>query len=185
MALEETAFKISAQHHSQLEAEEITPATSTSEASTRSEEELFEPDAATALADLRPTDTKMNPQPSGHRRRRSSMMNSLDTSSRAPRAKRSPRSATFGGDSKLGDRGSDDDSRSTSDDMELNNFSEEGDLQDDEETGLTAKSKAKRKKKKIRNQSMDQRVEEFDERGSDRTVVYLLTIDIYLQQMDV
>ncbi|KAB8303247.1 hypothetical protein EYC80_004691 [Monilinia laxa] len=250
MALEETAFKISAQHHSQLEEEEITTAftptptvtsphtdtphthththttttttttttipisdqtsipdtsfesshshshpqsnphphphphphpyynsisisnqpsqshfpiktlsrTSTSEASTRSEEELLEPDAATALADLRPTDPNMNPQPSGHRRRRSSMMNNLDTSSRAPRAKRSPRSATFGGDSKLGDRVSDDDSRSTSDDMELNNFSEEGDLQDDEETGLTAKSKAKRKKKKIRNQSMDHRI---------------------------
>ncbi|KAF7956658.1 hypothetical protein EAE96_003992 [Botrytis aclada] len=134
------------------------PRTSISEASARSEEELLEPDAATALADLHPTDTNMDSQPSGHRRRRSSMMNNLDGSLRAPRAKRSPRTSTIGVDSKSGDRVSDDDSRSTSDDMELNHFSEEGDLQDDEETGLTAKSKAKRKKKKIRHQSMDHRI---------------------------
>lgn len=134
------------------------PRTSISEASARSEEELLEPDAATALADLHPTDTNMDSQPSGHRRRRSSMMNNLDGSLRAPRAKRSPRTSTIGVDSKSGDRVSDDDSRSTSDDMELNHFSEEGDLQDDEETGLTAQSKAKRKKKKIRHQSMDHRI---------------------------
>ncbi|KAJ8071696.1 hypothetical protein OCU04_002013 [Sclerotinia nivalis] len=136
------------------------PRTSTSEASARSEEELLEPDAATALADLHPTDTNMDPQPSasGHRRRRSSMMNNLDPNSRVLRAKRSPKTSIIGGDTKSGDRGSDDDSRSTSDDMELNNFSEEGDLQDDEETGLTAKSKAKRKKRKIRHQSMDHRI---------------------------
>ncbi|TGO70354.1 hypothetical protein BOTNAR_0001g00290 [Botryotinia narcissicola] len=134
------------------------PRTSISEASARSEEELLEPDAATALADLHPTDTNMDSHPSGHRRRRSSMMNNLDGSLRAPRAKRSPRTSTIGVDSKSGDRVSDDDSRSTSDDMELNHFSEEGDLQDDEETGLTAKSKAKRKKKKIRHQSMDHRI---------------------------
>lgn len=131
--------------------------TSISEASARSEEELLEPDAATALADLRPTNTNMDLQPSGHRRRRSSMMSSLDTNQRVTRTKRSPRSSTIGEDLKPGDRGSDDDSKSTSDDMELNNFSE-GDLQDDEETGLTAKSKAKRKKKKIRQQSMDHRI---------------------------
>ncbi|TEY58870.1 hypothetical protein BOTCAL_0197g00020 [Botryotinia calthae] len=132
--------------------------TSISEASARSEEELLEPDAATALADLHPIDTDMDSQPSGHRRRRSSMMNNIDGSLRAPRAKRSPRTSTIGVDLKSGDRGSDDDSRSTSDDMELNHFSEEGDLQDDEEMGLTAKSKAKRKKKKIRHQSMDHRI---------------------------
>ncbi|APA05453.1 hypothetical protein SS1G_09877 [Sclerotinia sclerotiorum 1980 UF-70] len=134
------------------------PRTSTSEASARSEEELLDPDAAAALADLHPTDTIMDSQPSGHRRRRSSMMNSLDPNSRVPKAKRSPKTSIIGGDTKSGDRGSDDDSRSTSDDMELNNFSEDGDLQDDEETGLTAKSRAKRKKKKIRHQSMDHRI---------------------------
>lgn len=132
--------------------------TSTSEASARSEEELLEPDAATALADLHPIVTDMDPQPSGHRRRRSSMMNTLDTSARVSIGKRSPRAPHIGGDSKSGDRGSDDDSRSTSDDMELNDFSEEGDLQDDEETGLTTHSKAERKKKKMRHQSMDHRI---------------------------
>ncbi|KAM3080209.1 hypothetical protein ACMFMF_003618 [Clarireedia jacksonii] len=138
--------------------------TSTSEASARSEEELLEPDAATALADLHPPHIdSMDPQPSGHRRRRSSMMsnmNNLDTTviARTPRGKRSPRTSNIGEDSKLVDRGSDDDSKSTSDDMELNNLSEEGDLQDDEETGLTAKSKAMRTKKKRRNTTLDHRI---------------------------
>ncbi|PQE27456.1 Triose-phosphate transporter protein [Rutstroemia sp. NJR-2017a BVV2] len=138
--------------------------TSTSEASARSEEELLEPDAATALANLHPPHIdSMDPQPSGHRRRRSSMMNNmnnLDTTitARTPRSKRSPRTSNIGEDSKLVDRGSDDDSKSTSDDMELNNLSEEGDLQDDEETGLTAKSKAIRTKKKRRHTNLDHRI---------------------------
>jgi solute carrier family 35 protein C2 len=138
--------------------------TSTSEASARSEEELLEPDAATALADLHPPHIDaMDPQPSGHRRRRSSMMNNMNnldttTTLRTPRAKRSPRTSNIGEDSTLVDRGSDDDSKSTSDDMELNNLSEEGDLQDDEETGLTAKSKAIRTKKKRRHTNLDHRI---------------------------
>ncbi|QSZ33858.1 hypothetical protein DSL72_005431 [Monilinia vaccinii-corymbosi] len=132
--------------------------TSISEASARADEELLGPDAARALADLRPIDAKMNPPASGHRRRRSSMMINVDTTSRVARSKRSPISSTIGGDSKSAGRVSEDDSRSTSDDMELNNFSEEGDLQDDEETGLTAKSRAKRKKKKIKNQSINHRI---------------------------
>ena len=51
-----------------------------------------------------------------------------------------------------------DDSRSTSEDVELDHFSDDDDIQIDEETGLTGKDKNKRKGRKRRNTLLDQRV---------------------------
>lgn len=53
------------------------------------------------------------------------------------------------------ERASDD--GSTSEDVELNELSDDG-LQDDEETGLTGKDKAKRKRRRRRNTLLDQRI---------------------------
>jgi len=50
-----------------------------------------------------------------------------------------------------------DDDMSTSEDVELDNLSEDG-LQDDEETGLTGKDKSTRKKRRRRNTLLDQRI---------------------------
>jgi len=47
---------------------------------------------------------------------------------------------------------------STSEDVELEDLSEEDGMQDDEETGLTGKDKGKRKRKRRRNTLMDQRI---------------------------
>jgi hypothetical protein len=109
----------------------------------------------------------------GHRRRRSSLMNNLDTSAKSKTKTRSPKSpikAGIGRDSiqeepksgdrerLIGERQRSDDERSTSEDMELNDLSEDEGLQDDEETGLTGKDKGRRKRKRRRNTLLDQRV---------------------------
>jgi solute carrier family 35 protein C2 len=108
----------------------------------------------------------------GHRRRRSSLMNSLDTSAKSKTKTRSPKSpikAGIGRDSiqeepKTGDRErlvkerTHLDEESTSEDVELDDLSEEEGLQDDEETGLTGKDRGRRKQKRRRNTLLDQRV---------------------------
>jgi solute carrier family 35, member C2 len=58
---------------------------------------------------------------------------------------------------KVGDATDDDDMRSTSEEVELDDLSDDG-LQDDEETGLTGKDKGRRKHKRRRNTQLDQRV---------------------------
>ena len=59
---------------------------------------------------------------------------------------------------KLGERGTDEE-LSTSEDVELEDLSEEEEgLQDDEETGLTGKDKGRRKDRRRRNTLMDQRI---------------------------
>jgi solute carrier family 35 protein C2 len=102
----------------------------------------------------------MDPESSGHRRRRSSLVNQLDATAMAKsrdKTSRSPPSGQGGiqEDPKL-ERASDDE-RSTSEDVELDELSDDG-LQDDEETGLTGKDKGKRKRKKRRNTLLDQRI---------------------------
>jgi solute carrier family 35, member C2 len=95
-------------------------------------------------------------------------MNSLDTSLISTSKRRSPRSATpdkrnslslgIQEESKLAPRNDGvDDDMSTSEDVELDDLSEDG-LQDDEETGLTGKDRGKRKRRKRRNTLLDQRV---------------------------
>lgn len=135
----------------------LTRLPSTSDLSVHSSDDLRAPDAAAALAGIHLPETDMEPGRSGHRRRRSSLMNALDTSAKG-KTKRSPRSPTNGRNSIQEDpkleRPADE---STSEDVELNELSEDG-LQDDEETGLTGEGKDRRKRRRRRNTLMDQRV---------------------------
>jgi len=125
--------------------------------------------AAAALAGVHSPDTEM--VGAGHRRRRSALMNDLDTSSKTKK-KRSlkgpPKIGTgrhgIQEEPKSGDRerligeAPSEDDKSTSEDLELDDMSEEEGLQDDEETGLTGKDKRRRKRKRRRNTLMDQRI---------------------------
>jgi solute carrier family 35 protein C2 len=127
--------------------------------SSLSNDDLHAPDAVAALAGVQGSDLEMEPSSSGHRRRRSSLMNSLDTSAYA-KSKRPQRSAGDGNriqeEPKLGTGG--DEELSTSDDVELSAMSDDDGLQDDEETGLTGKDKQRRKKRRRRNTLLDQRI---------------------------
>ena len=147
----------------------LTRLPSISDLSVRTSADLHPPDAAAALAGVRTSNINM--EGSGHRRRRSSLLNNLETS--IPSAK-SKTKTTFSpiqpgkdniqeewklGDSahSVGDRHSEDD-RSTSVDMELEDLEEEEGLQDDEEAGLTGRDKSRRRDKRRRNTLLDQRV---------------------------
>ena len=164
----------------------------------RPSDDLWAPDAAAALAGVQSPDTDMDG--AGHRRRRSSLMNSLDTSAKSKTKARSPKSpikAGIGRDSrqeepKTGDRerliGEREhlDDESTSEDVELDDLSEEEELQDDEETGLTGKHKDRRKRKRRRNTLLDQRVAANititaeEKKEADQNVVKNLLINGFL-----
>lgn len=141
----------------------LTRLPSISDISLQSEDDIWAPDAATALSALHPPDINMDPEPSGHRRRRSSLMQPLNTSANAKKTRRSPLSAT-GRRSSMGEDGTTESrptrpslEESTSEDLELDNLSEDG-LQDDEETGLTGRDKGKRKQQRRRNTLLDNRI---------------------------
>lgn len=86
------------------------------------------------------------------------MNNSEGDATKPRRTSRSPtKHKNIPEEAKPGDGVEDDDSRSISEDVELDDLSEDG-LQDDEETGLTGKDKGRRKRKKRRNTLLDQRV---------------------------
>jgi solute carrier family 35 protein C2 len=133
---------------------------SVSDISLRSDDDIWAPDAAAALAGIHPPEIKMDPQPSGHRRRRSSLMNSLDASAKHKPKNRSGKGKGKGGKNSLLEEPAQERpslEESTSEDMELDHLSEDG-LQDDEETGLTGKDKGKRKQRRRRNTLLDQRI---------------------------
>jgi solute carrier family 35 protein C2 len=138
----------------------LTRLPSISDISLRSNDDIWAPDAVTALAGIHPPDIDMDPQPSGHRRRRSSLMNPPVVKSenkKNRRTSRSPVKKSIQEEPQLRGGGTDDE-LSTSEDVELEDLSEEDGLQDDEETGLTGKDKGKRKRKRRRNTLMDQRI---------------------------
>ena len=96
-------------------------------------------------------------------------MNAIDTSAKS-KSRRSPLSAASDRRNSLGigtgieeglklgrDGAASDDDMSTSEDVELDDLSEDG-LQDDEETGLTGKNKSRRNKRRRRNTLLDQRI---------------------------
>jgi len=161
---EDTSHNVSARPRrdnspSQLPQSTSTQISSTSGISLVSADDLTAPDAAAALAGVHSSEFDMGTESSGHRRRRSSLMNpegtvagnSRDKSSRSP-----PLGQRGIPEDPKAERASDDD-RSTSEDVELDNLSDDG-LQDDEETGLTGKDKSKRKRRRRRNTLLDQRV---------------------------
>jgi len=138
------------------------PQLSLSRSSTsRTDEELRSPHAAAALANINPSGIEMIPESSSHRRRRSSLMNAVNTDIPAATKRPKTRSPTKGGNStsiQEEPKPGDDDDTSTSDNVELADLSEEDGLQDDEETGLTGKDKRRIKKRKRRNTLLDHRI---------------------------
>ena len=86
-------------------------------------------------------------------------MNSVNTEIQTAPNRSKTRSPTKGGNShSIQEEPKADDDASMSDDVELNDMSEEDGLQDDEETGLTGKDRGKRKQRKRRNTLLDQRI---------------------------
>jgi solute carrier family 35 protein C2 len=108
--------------------------------------------------DINESERNMEPGTSGHRRRRSSLMNPVDAhpSSGKPKSKKSPGAAPVTG---IPEDGTAEEiaEESTSEDMELGELSDD-DLQVDEETGLTAKDKKRRGKRRRKNTLLDQRI---------------------------
>jgi solute carrier family 35 protein C2 len=97
--------------------------------------------------------------PSSHRRRRSSLMNSLNGSAHKPHAQswRKQRGRQ-GIQEDWKETKTDDDSFSTSEDHEMDRMSEDDGINDDEETGLTEQDTRKRRRKRKRDTRMDQRI---------------------------
>lgn len=83
------------------------------------------------------------------------MLNTTDISS--ARGKASAKRNDLQEEPKVGEVADDDDMKSTSDEVELDDLSDDG-LQDDEETGLTGKVKGRRKHKKRQNTQLDHRI---------------------------
>jgi len=153
---------VSPSHSSQTQTAAPFPQLSLPRSSTsRSDEELRSPHAAAALANINPSGIEMVPEGSEHRRRRSSLMNSLNTELPASAKRSKTKSPTKGGNSSSiqeeAKPGEDDDT-SNSDNVELEDLSEEDGLQDDEETGLTGKDKRRIKRRKRRNTLLDHRI---------------------------
>lgn len=134
-------------------------------------------------AGLDPGDIEMESvTPSGHRRRRSSLINPANSaSSRSQR----PRSQSILGpvdddEGKIPEESSDDDP------LRLNEVDEDGlsdeDLHDDEETGLTGKDRRRKRRKRNRNQLLDQRIvrdsiSQEEKKEADRSVAKQLLIN--------
>lgn len=100
----------------------------------------------------------MDPEPSGHRRRRSSLMNPLNQSAKNQKSKKRSGSAkgakgTVPEDSAVEQLSLEE---STSDEVEMGHLPDDG--LDDEETGLTGKDKSARKQRRRRNTLLDQRI---------------------------
>ncbi|KAF8860846.1 TPT-domain-containing protein [Acephala macrosclerotiorum] len=155
----------------------LTRLPSTSDLSVRSSDDLWAPGAAVALAGIHSPEVRMD---SGHRRRRSSLINPLNGSAKGKARRSSPtkRRDSLHEDPRL-ERASDE---STSEDMELDQLSDDG-LQDDEETGLTGKDKDKRKRRRRQNTLMDHRVAadikitEEEKKEADKSVVKNLLLN--------
>ncbi|KAI9736837.1 MAG: Triose-phosphate Transporter [Claussenomyces sp. TS43310] len=104
--------------------------------------------------------------PSGHRRRRSTLTNSLEglsttRGSQSRRAKSSMKEDGIAEDPKWSDdedKWSADDSKSTSEQLEMDELLEEDELRDDEEAALTGADKEKRRRRRRRNTLLDHRI---------------------------
>ncbi|KAJ4295893.1 hypothetical protein N0V88_004595 [Collariella sp. IMI 366227] len=137
---------------------------------------------------LEPEDIEMDAvTPSGHRRRRSSLINPASNAThsrhRSPRAcSQSLRGPANNGDDedKIVEESSDEDAPRLGDvsDMELT----DEDLHDDEETGLTGKDRRRKRRRRTKNQQLDQRVvrdtvSQEEKKEADRNVVKNLVVN--------
>lgn len=133
-------------------------------------------------------DIEMDPiNPTGHRRRRSSLMsptNGVHANGRAGHSRGQSVSSQFhSNEPKISEESQSTikDKKGVMSNLAPDDFSDE-DLHDDEETGLTAKERRRRQKKKRRNTRLDQRVVEdsvtADERKeADQTVIRKLAVN--------
>ncbi|KAK4128156.1 TPT-domain-containing protein [Parathielavia appendiculata] len=124
--------------------------------------------------------------PSGHRRRRSSLINPANASNsrqRSPRATsqsiRTP--AAVDDEDKIVEESSGEESLRPGEVLDEEDTTEE-DLHDDEETGLTGKDRRRKRRKRRRNQLIDQRIVKDDispeeKKQADLTVVRRLLIN--------
>lgn len=144
------------QSHKKLPYPQPLPQTSQSQPE---EEDIISPDAVAAIAGLDSSDSEMDSESSGHRRRRSSLMNPLNAnaqSSKSPRTRSPAKNGIIQEEPKVGELG---DRLSVPDAGQPEDLSDDDDdLQYDEETGLTGKDKTRRKRKRRRNTLLDQRV---------------------------
>jgi solute carrier family 35 protein C2 len=119
--------------------------------------------------------------PSGHRRRRSSLINPPNATSSRQRSASIRRPAS--GETKIVEESSDDGSQQP-DELDEDGLSDE-DLHDDEETGLTGKDRRRKRRKRNRNQLLDQRIvrdkiSPEEKKEADRSVARNLMIDAAL-----
>lgn len=139
-------------------------------------------------AGLGPEDIEMESvTPSGHRRRRSSLVNPANAASNHHRSSRarsqSIRHAASGDEAKIVEESSDEGP------LRLGESDEDGatdeDLHDDEETGLTVKDRRRKRRKRNRNQLLDQRIardniSQEEKQEADRNVARRLLINAVL-----
>lgn len=138
-------------------------------------------------AGLEPDDIEMaSVTPSGHRRRRSSLINPANASSShhrlpQPRSQSIRRPADGDDEAKILEESSEEDA------LRLDEADEDGlsdeDLHDDEETGLTGKDRRRKRRKRNRNQLLDQRIasdnniSQEEKKEADRSVARSLLIN--------
>jgi solute carrier family 35 protein C2 len=85
-------------------------------------------------------------------------MNNLDWNARTPRTQSRQKQKRQGGIQDWKETTAEEAPLATSEDLELDSMSDGGDINDDEETGLTEQDKRKRRRKRNRNSRMDQRI---------------------------
>jgi len=121
--------------------------------------------------------------PSGHRRRRSSLINPANASNSRHRSRSlsTRRPANADDEDKIVEESSDDESLRPGE-VDEDELTDE-DLHDDEEAGLTGKDRRRKRRKRRRNQLLDQRIARDDgispeeKQEADRTVVRSLVIN--------
>lgn len=128
--------------------------------------------------------------PVGHRRRRSSLMNPVNSVASSHRSSR-PRAQSFRNqangveDPKIDEEGNTTDALCRAEERATKDSFSDEDLHDDEETGLTGKDKRRKRQKKRRNTLLDQRVAREkitaeEKREADQNVVKRSLVNITL-----
>ncbi|KAL1852133.1 hypothetical protein Daus18300_012280 [Diaporthe australafricana] len=130
----------------------------------------------------------INPQPGGHRRRRSSLMSPATSAQGQPSGRGHTRGPSVSGQFHSDEPKISEESQSTIKDKNgvmrhpaNNDFSDE-DLHDDEETGLTTKERRRKQRKKRRNTLLDQRIARDnvtldEQKEADQTVIRKLAVN--------
>ncbi|KAK3984128.1 triose-phosphate transporter family-domain-containing protein [Cladorrhinum sp. PSN332] len=158
------------------------PQTTTSPNVPHSDSDTTPTPATTAIASEEEIEMdSMNP--SGHRRRRSSLMNPANPGTTRHRSPR-PQSKNGNGEPKISEEGGQGEPLQLQELRGEDDLSDE-DLHDDEETGLTGGDRRRKRKKRRRNQLLDQRIardriSSEEKKQADRSVLKQLLINLGL-----